>query len=301
MSECCMPMQDMRRPQELVPGNIEARVRERQESRRDGGGNLFGRQGVLREIAQMQMPMPAPESKASGAPNYGERRAADRREAKEARVQAILEERTEHERLQSENLNLRKIRLTSGSVSMPVLPTAGAALLSLGPADRSLPLAPEEMERQKLRVACKMETLAFLNGYHNAMGKMTMEQKAALLAQLHQSKAKAAAPRPSPDTATASRAESEIGESPVAAVAFSVQRQSTPTQPESESQWGWPQAADAHEEYEAEEDDDEQEQECNSEIAEPSVYERLQHANDIANQAFVAPDFDDPDFDAPDF
>jgi len=187
VSDGCMPLQEARRPQELVPGNIEARVREREESRQ-AGGNLFGRQGVLREIAQLQMPMPAPESKVVGAPNYGEQRAAERRAAKEARVQAILEEREEHERLNSENLNLRKIRLTSGAVSMPVLPAAGASSLSLGPVGKSLPLAPEEMERQKLRVACKIETLAFLNGYHNAMGKMTMEQKASLLAQLHQSK-----------------------------------------------------------------------------------------------------------------
>lgn len=249
----------------------------------------------------MQMPMPAPESKVSGgAPNYGERRAAERRAVKEARVQAILEERTEHERLQSENLNLRKIRLTSGSVSMPVLPAAGAATLSLGSVERSAPLAPEEMERQKLRVACKMETLAFLNGYHNAMGKMSMEQKAALLAQLHQSKSKAAAPRSSLHTATGSRAASVIGESPVAAAADGVgQQQSTPTQLEAESQWGWPQAANANEESEAEEDDDEQRQESDSDIVEPSVHERLQHVNDICNQAFV--DFDDPDFDAPDF
>jgi len=43
----------------------------------------------------------------------------------------------------------------------------------------------EDIERQKLRMACKMEILDFFNGYSTAVGKMTAEQTKMLLAKLH--------------------------------------------------------------------------------------------------------------------
>merc|ERR1712190_501666 len=43
----------------------------------------------------------------------------------------------------------------------------------------------EELEKQKLRVACKMEILEFFNGYSNSGGKMSAEQTKLLLDKLH--------------------------------------------------------------------------------------------------------------------
>merc|ERR1719476_615165 len=44
--------------------------------------------------------------------------------------------------------------------------------------------AKEDVEKQKLRVACKMEILEFFNGYRSAGGKMTAEQTRSLLSKL---------------------------------------------------------------------------------------------------------------------
>jgi hypothetical protein len=163
---------------------MEARIREREANRQDGLG-LFGRKGILREIAEMQtmpiVPM-RPRESLNGGPLNSDLRATERRLLKEARVQAILEERAEQEKMASDARALG--RSLPASASAPVLSAVGLNVgLGLTPT-----VAPDEMEKQKLRVACKMETLAFLNGYHSAVGKMTMDQKASLLATLHSSK-----------------------------------------------------------------------------------------------------------------
>merc|ERR1719506_2148166 len=148
---------------------MESRIRDREAARRDGCG-LFGRQGMLREIAEMQtmpMPMPYRPRNAADGPLNSDVRAMERQMRKEARVQALLEERAEQEKVTSEARDFRRSLATASSA--PQLPTAGLALgLGLTPL-----VVPEEMERQKLRLACKIETLSFLNGYHNAVGKMT--------------------------------------------------------------------------------------------------------------------------------
>jgi len=312
-----MPLMEHRRAPEAGGGNLEARIREREASRQEGC-SLFGRQGMLSELAQLQMPqMPmagGSRENLTGVPGNGAVRAAERRAAKEARVQAILEERDEQERLASDlGGGLRKCRLSSGSTSAPVLPAAGACSLSLGSLGTDK-LAPEEMERQKLRVACKMETLAFLNGYHNAVGKMTPEQKATLLAQLHQGKSKAVKPRAGPcvpaDGCPERSARSERSEhsqrsersereqcSGAAQPAFrTMEAGGEAQQPafrtveaEEESAWGCPQDFEG---VGRDEGDEEEEEE--NELEEPSVHQRLQQVNDICNQAFVpeAIDFD---------
>jgi hypothetical protein len=166
-----------------LPGNVEARVRER-EAARSEGATLFGRKGILREISEMQMPMPMPTriESSTGGLLQSEIRAEERRMAKEARVQALLEEREHHERMSDERRGLQ--RRLSTVPSAPVLPGLGS---TLGMVAQSMSM-PEDMEKQKLRLACKIETLSFLNGYHNAVGKMSMEQKASLLAKLHSTK-----------------------------------------------------------------------------------------------------------------
>jgi len=271
-----MPLQ-MPEPSGPPGSHTEARTVEREAYRREGL-SLFGKQGVLREIAQIQMPMQMPaREKLTGKPSNGELRAAERNARKEARTQAILEERSEYNRLQSEGQGLRRSRLCSGSVSAPVLPAAGACSLSMG-SERPPPLAPEEMERQKLRVACKMETLAFLNGYHNAMGKMTMEQKASLLEQLHQGRSKAAKPRSAPGTPAPEEEESEQfhqdppSTSPAGNPNFSTVHEESELQHEEVDEDGWPVVRQSSSPM--------------SPDAEPSLQERLQRVSDNCNQAF---------------
>jgi len=184
-SDCFMPLAPSRQIHDLGPGgNMEARIREREANRQDGLG-LFGRKGILREIAEMQtMPVvpKRPRESLNGGPLNSDLRATERRLLKEARVQAILEERAEHEKIVSDARALG--RSLPASASAPVLSAVGLNVgLGLTPT-----VVPDEMEKQKLRVACKMETLAFLNGYHSAVGKMTMDQKASLLATLQSSK-----------------------------------------------------------------------------------------------------------------
>jgi len=188
-------------PLDGAPTRTEERLQERDAARREGYG-LFGRHGVLREIAEMQMPLPMTRRpNLTGAPLNSDLRAAERREAKEARVRELLEESAEHAKLVSLG------RTLTGSASAPVLPAAGAGI-GLGPTPRGMSMIPpEDMEKQKLRLACKMETLSFLNGYHSAVGKMSMDQKASLLAKLHSTKK--AKPQPAP----CARTEPMAGES----------------------------------------------------------------------------------------
>lgn len=233
-----------RRPPDSAPTNMETRIREREASREEGQ-HLFGRKGILREISEMQMPMPMPPriEATTGGPLKSDIRAEERRMAKEARVQALLDEREHHERMGDERRGLQR-HLTTVS-SAPVLPSLGS---TLGLVAQPMPM-PEEMEKQKLRLACKMETLSFLNGYHNAIGKMSMEQKASLLAKLHATKS--TKPRPG-RCAEVNHKQDNVG----------------PAVVEDTAGWTWTEGME--------------EDQC-------GVQQRLQHVNDICNEAF---DFD---------
>jgi hypothetical protein len=141
----------------------ETRAAERAQARREGGG-LFGAKGLLGEIARMQEPAPPSVQRAGvvGAPSNSDVRAAERKAVKEARVEQILADR--QERIAAEAL-FRQPR----SLSAPSIPRA----------------TKEDLDRQKLRVACKMEMLDFFNGYSKNVNKMTADQTKALLHKLH--------------------------------------------------------------------------------------------------------------------
>lgn len=241
-----------RKAPEACPGNSEARARDRDDARRAGSCGLFGRQGMLREIAEMQampqvsMPLPSNKPRLPAGVSNSDLRAVERKMAKEARVQALLEERAEHDKATAELSYEKAGRLTrcmAGAASAPLLPAPASSLGSLGMGIVA-PTSGDEIERQKLRVACKMEKLSFLNGYTNAVGKMSLQQKAELLATLHSSKS--TKPKMAPCARTSP------GEPRAAAAAA-----------EEESEW-WPQ----------------------QESEEPSIHQRLQHVNDVCNQAF---------------
>lgn len=169
-------------------GHSEARVRDREAHRREAGPGLFGRDGFLRQLAEEQHePLTAQRREGVlGAPLNSEWRAAERSAVRDARTRVLLEERAA--RLQAEAaLNASKAnslqqavhRGMAGSSSAPAL---GIPRLRL---DSQPQIAKEDLEEQKLRLACKMEILDFFNGYHNAIGKMTAEQTKLLLTKLH--------------------------------------------------------------------------------------------------------------------
>jgi len=170
----------------LMPGeHSEARREARREARQEGVG-LFGLNGLLGQLREGEassweggseaFAAPPPLPVARGPPENGARREAERLAAKKAKVEALLEERAEREALKA-MMN----RGAAGSRSAPALP-AGVQPLDLATA--SAGQGKDDIERQKLRVACKMEILDFFNGYSTAVGKMTAEQTKLLLAKI---------------------------------------------------------------------------------------------------------------------
>lgn len=160
------------------PGaHSEARAEARVANRREGVG-LFGAHGILGQIREAecsaersQAPM-AP----AGPPMNGAKREAERRAAKELKVQQMLEERAI--RLATEAAAKAPLQRNSySSASAPELRLDLSATRN----------TKEELEKQKLRVACKMEILDFFNGYSKAVGKMTADQTKILLSKLHSS------------------------------------------------------------------------------------------------------------------
>lgn len=269
-----MPMEMPRKYSENGPHNLDVRARERQEERERERG-LFGRQGMLREIANMQqMPMPVEKRlNLNGGPSNSDLRAAERKAAKDARVQALLEERSMHEQAMA---SIAPRPLGRGS-SVPVLPSMLG--LSASPGAQAPQMPPEEMERQKLRVACKMETLAFLNGYHSAVGKMSNEQKADLLSKLQpaQPAPAPARPKPDPDRFFVSERNQAPAHAPRSPPNVPCAAKPAPGKFEIESEdfhedvkWNWP---------------DHQEEERQGQPT-STIQERLQHVNDMCNEAF---------------
>lgn len=162
-------------------GHSEARAIERDHARREGGG-LFGPRGLLGELAKMQEMPVAPKGGLTGAPHNSDARAMERRMAKEARVEQALADRAERLAAEAELKLKPKLlcRGTPGSSSAPALP-----LLPRPTPETPSTASQEDLERQKLRVACKMEMLDFFNGYASNIGRMNVDQTKALLAKLH--------------------------------------------------------------------------------------------------------------------
>jgi len=115
-----------------------------------------------------------------GAPMNSDLRAAERAAAKDARTRVLLEERAERLALEAAaNASKGVARGLTGSSSAPAL---GVPRLRFDSQPRQ---SQQDIDQQKMRVACKMEILGFFNGYSNAVGKMTAEQTKLLLEKLH--------------------------------------------------------------------------------------------------------------------
>lgn len=175
------------------PGaSCEARAEARQARRQEELG-LFGRQGVLRELCALQeqhweppaeVPPAAPRG-VVGAPSNSDQRAAERQAARDARNRLLLEERAERlaARTASERSEradgLARMGLERGTAGSASAPELSQLRLNLGRQPK------DDVEKQKLRVACKMEILDFFKGYSSTVEKMTEGQTKALLAKLH--------------------------------------------------------------------------------------------------------------------
>lgn len=148
-----------------MPGD---HAEERAHNRRVNGKEgllLFGPKGVLahmRDGEQSQVAAPP------GPPQGISKRLERRQRAKEARINEILEE--------------REMRMaTEAAISMHKRHhVAKMARHASAPE-----LSEEELEKQRIRVACKMDILDFFHGYRKVVNKLTEEQQKVLHANLH--------------------------------------------------------------------------------------------------------------------
>jgi len=165
-----------------LPGAAsEARAAARREASRDtANSGLFGPQGMLAQLRQgeevCEMPAPMPV-RAIGPPRNGERREAERRAAKEAKVQQLLEDR--EARLSAENAEARQkreaVRVAASSAAAPAYQPQYA--------NADAEFGPEDWEQ---RISCKKEILGLLNGYTSHGGKASAEQAKELLERLQE-------------------------------------------------------------------------------------------------------------------
>lgn len=255
----------------------EARVQQRREARREAqaaGAGLFGRDGLLGQLRDgeemLRREAPPLAGPAKGPPLNGDRRAAERKAAKEARIQQILEER--NHRLEAEAAAASAARMQRGSPC-----SMSAPVLQPWDPEVAAKRAQDAYEQRKMRLACQMQMLDFFNAYGKPGNKLSAEQAQLLLAKLHGGG--------TGDMAEGAReGESEEGE-------------------------GAEQGEAAEEEDEGEEeppDDETAEQEevsptswyrrnIDAMSAEPppvSLQQRLQQVNDFCNKAFEEPDVD---------
>lgn len=159
---------------ELPGAHLEARALARDSLRREGMA-LFGNQGLLNQIreAELNLEMSQREVSASaplGPPQHGAKREAERRAAKEAKVQQMLEERAI--RLATE---AAAAAAKAAVVRRSAMASASAPELTCLP-DEAAPGPKEELQRKKLRVACNMEIVDFFSGYSKAVNRLTQEQ-----------------------------------------------------------------------------------------------------------------------------
>lgn len=153
-----------------IPGShVEARNDARNSKAKEGVA-LFGAQGVLSQLREMDS-YDQPKAylgPVSGPPMNGIRRQEERAAAKEAKIQQMLEERA--------------IRLATEAALATQKRQQAAQLAKNASAPE---LGGEDLEKQRMRLACKMEILDFFNGYSNSVTKMTSEQTKVLHAKLH--------------------------------------------------------------------------------------------------------------------
>lgn len=198
-------------PGEELPsgGHSEARLEARRENRAKGLqafnaqammqdlqdndpygllGNMPGLRPVKEPPASRVSAAPSHGGGVVGPPSHGAARKAEREALKEAKVQAMLEARAERLEMEREARAAAKRRLGAsslrrglrGSHSAPAFETTAHSETEGAGAQHE-----EEMEKQKLRIACKMEILDFFKDYSKDVSKMTAEQKSQLLAKVN--------------------------------------------------------------------------------------------------------------------
>lgn len=185
--------------------HAEARAEHRNEMRNKGlqhfnaqsmmqelhANDPYGLLGNMPGLMPVQPPAEEPPrrtSAVSGPPMNGVVRKEERKALKEARVQAMLEARAERMEMERQQraaakrlLGARSLhRGAMGSASAPNFGTTMDSDMMDGEAHPA-----EELEKQKMRVACKMEILDFFKGYSQDVSKMTEQQKRQLLAKLN--------------------------------------------------------------------------------------------------------------------
>lgn len=149
-----------------MPGD---HAEERACSRRVHGKDglmLFGPKGVLahmRDSAEPRQALAPP-----GPPQGISKRLQQRKLAKQARIHEILEER-EMRMATEAAINMHKRHHVANMARHASAPE----------------LSSEELERQRDRVACKMDILDFFHGYRKVVNKLTEEQQKVLRANLH--------------------------------------------------------------------------------------------------------------------
>lgn len=127
---------------------------------------LFGPNGVLahmRDPEHRHQAMLPP----SGPPQGIERRLEERKAAKQARINEILEEKALRE-------------ATEAAISMQKRQNLAAMARNA-----STPEMSEDLDRKRTRLACKMDILDFFRGYRKAVHKLTADQQKVLQANLH--------------------------------------------------------------------------------------------------------------------
>ncbi|CAJ1390248.1 unnamed protein product [Effrenium voratum] len=151
-----------------MPGeHAEERAHCRRSSGKEGV-MLFGSNGVLAHMRDPSLEQHQAAPPPSGPPKGISKRLEERKAAKQARVEEVLEERA--------------LRLaTEAAISMQKRQNLAARAKHASAPDLSV----EELEKQRQRVACKMEILDFFHGYRNAVHKFTEEQQKVLHANLH--------------------------------------------------------------------------------------------------------------------
>lgn len=153
-------------------GNSEIRAKERSERARElVEKGMFGPKGVLQQLREHELrdAQVAPIDRATGPPQNSDLRAQERKAAKELKMEILLRQRAERLAAQGSKSSRLLHRSSAGSSSAPDLSARN----------------PDDIEKQKLRVACKMEIVDFFNGYSSSLDKMTAEQTKILLSKLH--------------------------------------------------------------------------------------------------------------------
>jgi len=153
----------------MLPGtHAEERARDRNSKAKETV-DLFGQKGVLHQLREMDRDdyYDYPMGPINGPPQNITRRQEERKAAKEAKIQQILEERA--------------IRLATEAAVSAQKRQHYASLARNASAPE---LGSQELEKQKMRVKCKMELMDFFNGYGKAVNKLTKQQQKVLQAQL---------------------------------------------------------------------------------------------------------------------